>query len=87
MRPTRPDAMVFVYTLGAVLSGGLLAAQIGIQGNLPLVLVSTLAAAAWTVYFRVTVLPRLETELVEDDEEDDDRPGEELPTTERGRRP
>ncbi|WP_435321016.1 hypothetical protein [Haloarchaeobius sp. TZWSO28] len=71
MEPTRVDVIVYVYTLGTVLTGGLLVKQLGIQANPLLVGVSLLAAVAWTVYFRVAMFPRLEDELTEDETETD----------------
>ena len=67
MELTRLDVSVFVYSLGAVISGGLLAWQIGVGSRIPLLVVSALAAGAWTVYFRVAMVPRLVDELLEED--------------------
>lgn len=68
MEVTRFDASVFVYSLGVVISGGLLAWQIGAGNRVALLVVSVLAAIAWTVYFRVAMVPRLVDELVEDED-------------------
>lgn len=66
MRPTRTDVIVLVYTLGAVLSGSLMGAQIGSTDRVFVVAVSALVAAVWTAYFRVRMLPRLRAELTDD---------------------
>lgn len=67
MRPTRLDVIVFVYTLGVALSGGLLAVESGASDRVFLVLLSLLIALPWTVYFRVAMLPKLTDELTEDE--------------------
>jgi hypothetical protein len=67
MRPTRIDVVILVYTLGVVLSGSLMRAQIGSADRVLVVAVSTILAALWTVYFRFRMLPRLRDELTEND--------------------
>ncbi|WP_435361740.1 hypothetical protein [Haloarchaeobius sp. DFWS5] len=67
MELTRIDVIVYVYTLGVVLTGGLLVMRLRIQDNLLLVGVSLIAALAWTVYFHVTMVPRLVDELTDDE--------------------
>lgn len=69
MNLTRVDAMVFVYTLGAALTGGLLVLRLGIENEVALVVLSLFAALIWTIYFRITMFPRLEDELTEDETE------------------
>jgi divalent metal cation (Fe/Co/Zn/Cd) transporter len=66
MRPTRTDVVILVYTLGAVLSGSLMGAQIGSADRVLTVAVSAAIAAVWTGYFRFRMLPRLKDELTED---------------------
>lgn len=77
---TRTDAIVYIYTLGAVVSGGLLVAQVEISENVPLLVVSAVTAAGWLVYFRQRILPRVEAELVDDEDEATD---ERVPPTAR----
>lgn len=70
MQPTRSDTMVFVYTLGTVITGWILATRVEIRSNVLLLMISSAAALAWTIYFRYTLLPRLETELTEEGDGD-----------------
>lgn len=67
MRPTRIDVMMFVYTLGAVLSGGLVAVEAGSSDRVFLVILSLIVAVPWTLYFRFRMAPRLKEELEEDE--------------------
>jgi hypothetical protein len=69
MSLTRTDAIVYLYTLGAVVSGGLLVVQVEISGNVPLLVISSIVAAGWLAYFRRRILPLLEAELTEDEDE------------------
>jgi len=69
MSLTRTDAIVYLYTLGAVVSGALLVVRVEISANVPLLAVSAVAAAGWLAYFRRRILPLVEAELVDDEDE------------------
>lgn len=52
---------MYVFVLGVLLSGMLMAEQFGIAWSPTLLVLVAIAAAIWTTYYRITVEPRIET--------------------------
>jgi len=71
MELTQTDAVVFVYTLGVMLSGLWLADPGSSPEINPVVItVFGLVSVGWTAYFKWQIAPQ----FVPDDDEDDDEP-------------
>jgi hypothetical protein len=57
---TKHDGIVFVYNVGAGLSGAYLVSNFEVAGNGPILAVTVLLAAFWTLYFRLAMLRRFD---------------------------
>ncbi|MCO8267323.1 MULTISPECIES: hypothetical protein [unclassified Haloferax] len=61
------DLTVFVFVLGVMLSGMWLAQQFGMEWSPTLFAIVAVVAAVWTVYYRFSVEPRINTSRGDDD--------------------
>lgn len=59
MRPTLTDGIMLMYNVAVLLSAGYMTAQLGIEDRWLLLGLAVVFGVFWTVYFRISVLPRL----------------------------
>lgn len=72
MRPTLSDGVILVYNVAVLLSAGYMTVQLDIRNRWALLGLALVFGIFWTVYFRISVLPRLLEEADVSTEADDD---------------
>ncbi|MDS0300605.1 hypothetical protein NDI76_17790 [Halogeometricum sp. S1BR25-6] len=71
----KTDITVYVYVLGVLLSGMWLAQQLGTDWSPLILTVVAVVAAGWTLYYRFSIGPRIETNKRDGDEHDGEDAG------------